>query len=174
MSEKINVDEIAEIKDRVPVGRYQCKLLDVDARESKAQKPMVTALFEVLEGEHVGAEITIFYSLTVSTGKNGRKFAGGIIDLKKTFAAVGKPLPSGFNMPYGDMEAAEQVRKLYAKQVGQLKVEIAVLPDKGREQKFDSDGKPIQYTRAQVIGTKKVTVAPTSDSIVDDLEEALA
>ena len=175
MSEKISIDEIIEIKERVPVGRYQARLLDVDARESKAQKPMVTALFEVLDGEHAGAEITIFYSLVVTPGKRGGVFAGGILDLKKTFAAVGTPLPAGFNMPYGDMAAAEQIRKLYHKNLHGKTVEIAVLPDKGREQKFDSEGKPIVYTRAQVIGKKKTTVAAAGKSdIVDDLEEALA
>lgn len=171
----VNIDEITSIGERLPIGRYFARLASVEAKLSKSQKPMVVALFEVSEGEHEGLETVIYYSLFVSQ-KNGRKYAGGILDLKRAFNVIGTALPPNFQMPCASentteeeaLANADKVRKLYAKNFANKIVEIAVLEDKGRK----SDNPDIKYTRTQVIGLKKAAAKPASTGdIFDDLEE---
>ena len=171
----VNIDEITSITERVPVGRYPAKLLSVEAKLSKNTKPMIVAVFEVTEGPLEGSEITIWYSLFVSV-KNGKKYAGGILDLKRTFAAIGTPLPSGFNMPCSTehtpedeaLQNADKVRKLFVKNFANKVVDVAVVVDKDRKDQASDQ----VYTRAFVAGLKtKTGAAKATTDILDDLDD---
>lgn len=171
----VNIDEITSITERIPVGRYPSKLLSAEAKMSKSNKPMITAVFEVTDGEQEGSEITIWYSLYVSV-KNGKKYAGGILELKRSFAAIGTPLPNGFNMPCATehtpedeaLQNADKVRKLFVKNFANKAVDVAVVVDKERPA---TEGQI--NTKAFVSGlrTKVGAAAKASSDILDDLDE---
>lgn len=165
MSEQthINVDEISAISDRVPPGRYTARLNAVEGKASKAGKPMVQATFEVLKGEHEGRDATAFYSLTVSQGKDGRKYASGIIEMKRAFSAVNAPLPNSYSFPLDASAAA----KLFHSKIYGKNVEIAILEEIDTKGNLDSDGNPKKYTRVKVLGAgsspSTVVATPAGD-----------
>jgi hypothetical protein len=159
----INVDEIAEFGQRPPVGKYIATLSSVEGKESKAKKPMFVATFVVSEGEHEGKELTVFHSLVTSKSKDGRTIAGGIADAKRTFAAIGNPLPAGFAFPLSPDHAAT----LYGKRLKGHRVEIVVFTEPARSGELGEDGKPKVYTRTKVVGAVKAPAAVAAQAVDD-------
>lgn len=165
----VNIDEIVGAGSRVPAGRYAAKLIAVEGKESKKQKPMIEARFEIQEGDQAGSDLLAFYSLIVMAPKKaGQKpFAPGIVEMKTAFAAAGAPLPAGFGFPLEPNAAA----KVFAKSLGKKLLDIAVLEEKSK----DADtGEERINTRVKVLGLAKgkgapaAAAAPVQESI-DDL-----
>jgi hypothetical protein len=154
----VNIDEIASGSPIVPPGRYTATLFAVEGKQSKADKPMLETSFLVTSGDHENEEIRIWYSLAV-TEKNGKKYAGGLADIKRTFAAVGKPLPANFAFPLDASIAAQ----LFGKRLKAAVVEVVVLEEKP---KVEGD-KP--RTRAQVVGLAKAVSTATAAPVAADL-----
>lgn len=150
----INVDEIVGVGVRVPAGRYVAKLIAVEGKVSKNQKPMVEARFEIQEGEQEGSDLLAFYSLSVTPPKKaGQKpFAPGIVEMKTAFAACGAALPSGYGFPIDEKQAA----KLFAKQLGKKQLDIAVLEEKSKDKET---GEERTNTRVKILGLKKGNAA---------------
>lgn len=140
----VNLDELTPIGAFVPPGRYTAALQSVEGKKSKNDNPMVVAEFVVNGGDQEGNSITIWYPLVV-TEKNGKKYAGGIMDLKRTFAAIGKPLATNFAFPLDANLAA----KAYGTKLKGVSVEIAVLKE------MDRLDPTKERTRAQVVGLAK-------------------
>lgn len=176
MSDTVNIDEIAGNYRQPPIGRFTAKLLSAEAKLSKAEKPKIEALFEITEGEHEGAEVVIHYSLFV-TIKDGKKRAGGILDLKRTFAAVGTPLPSNFNMPCATehtpqdegLQNADKVRKLFIKNLTGKKLELETIIDKSRPAANPDYVNTKSFIRGLV--TRGEAASKASSDILDDLDE---
>lgn len=152
----ILLGDLAEVVERVPTGRYVARLNSVDTRESKSENknPMIVPEFEIVEGEHEGESVQVFHVLTVTQGKNGKPYSRGITDIKKTFNAIGAPIPLTTRIPYGSLENAQKVAELYHKKLKGKKVTLLVTEDK-------SKGGEKTYTRAQVIGLAEKSVGST-------------
>lgn len=148
-NQTINVDDIAVIGDRLPAGRgYIARIGTVEGKKSRNDKPCVYATFEVIKGEHEGKEATCFFSLSVTKGKDGRTYASGIVEMKRIFAAIGKPLAANFGFPLNEQTAAQ----LLHKKLQGLQVELAVIEEKDRNGATDDNGNVKVYTRTKVIG----------------------
>jgi len=157
----INVDDVAEFGERVPPGKYTAMLNACEGKDSKAGKPMAVATFVVQEGPQEGNEITVFYSLTTSKAKNGKTIAGGVAEAKRTFAAIGKPLPSGFAFPL----AADHAAKLIASKLKGEKVDILVYKETDRKGATDEDGNVKVYDRSKVVGKSNKTPTEAPDEV---------
>lgn len=173
----INVDEIVGVGARVPAGRYVAKLIAVEGKMSKKDKPMIEARYEIQEGKDAegndrsGDDLLAFYSLAVTAPKKKgqRPFAPGIVEMKTAFAAVGAPLPAGYGFPIDEKQAA----KLFAKQLGKKLLDIAVLEEKTKDKETNEER---INTRVKILGLAKkgaAAAAPAasgeSTSSVDDL-----
>jgi hypothetical protein len=152
--ETIRIDEISDVGAIVPDGRYTARLVDAQGKMSSNPtnpNPMVIATFEIMKGEYEGLETSKFYVLNVSR-KNGKVYAGGIMDFKKTCAAVGRPLAPGFAFPL-DKEAAA---RLLQKTLNGLSLDITVKSEVSKK-----DGK--NYTRVNVNGLATAGVQTVDD-----------
>jgi hypothetical protein len=188
----VNVDEVTPIGAILRQGRYPGRLLTVEGSISKAKpdgkggNPMIVATYVVTGGEAEGLEAKIWYTLTVST-KNGKKFAGGVIDAKKAFAAAGKPLPSGFAfpaIPSGDpsiteadkQRVADTAAQLYGKRLKGTDVELLVtnesplLDPDTQEQRKDAEGNLLWRTRTTIIGAVNKAPAVAIPANVADFD----
>jgi len=160
----VNVDELTPIGASVGAGRYTARLATCEGKNSKANKPMVEVEWDILSGSNIegedetGNSIRNWHSLTVSE-KNGKKYAGGIIDIKKTFANIGSPLPSGYPFPL----AAPQAAALFAKKLAGKNVELVVVKEKSKTE-TDSEGNAKVYTRVQVVGLAAGAAASHDDT----------
>jgi hypothetical protein len=156
----INIDDLSEGGGRVPAGRYRARLMQSEGKTSKKGNPMLEVAWLILEGDFEGSECKQWFPLVVSEAKNGsgKKYSGGIMDMKRTFSAVEKPLPSGFKFPL-DANTANQ---LFAKRLKGVEVELALIDEKPNE-----DGKV--FTRTQVIGmwNKKPVAVGTAEEHFD-------
>ena len=97
-----------EVKDqegvysRIPDGEYLANLSDITVGESKAGKPMVTMVFDILQGEYEGKQHRKFLMLTgkdeMQTRQNLNRFATEIkklgVDTSKGFNAAIEDLPN--------------------------------------------------------------------------------
>jgi hypothetical protein len=156
----ININEIVEGGGFKPLepGKYTARLSGVDGVMSKGTppNPQVVATFEILDGESEGEEHRVYYVLSEPrVGKDGKKRSRGITGVKAALAAVGEPMPGNFDFPYGDLESAQKVAKLYGKKLGGKNVTIVV-----EHEPNISGGKPW-------VNTKIVGVA--SGASIDDL-----
>ncbi len=180
----VNVDDVTPIGAYLGQGRYVGRLLTSEGQISKAKpdgkggNPMVVATLVVTQGEKEGLEAKQWYTLTVSN-KNGKKYAGGVMDAKKAFAAVGKPLPSGFAfpaIPAGDpsiteadkQRVADTAAALFGKRLKGIDIEFLITNESPRinqdtgEPMKDSQGNAMYNTRTTIIGAPsaaKATVA---------------
>jgi hypothetical protein len=160
--ETVRLDEISDIGAVVPDGRYTARLTGAEGKMSKAEtpNPMVVANFEILKGEHEGLESSKFFVLNVSR-KNGKVYAGGIMDFKRTLANVGKPLPTGYAFPL-DKDAAAN---LLVKSLKGMNLDISI-----KSEKNTKDGKT--YSRLQVNGLASGGVETVDDdNEFDDFED---
>lgn len=157
----VNIDEITEIGQRVPVGRYSCRLIACEGKLSKKSKPMVQATWEVLKGEHEGSEITLFYSLSVTQKKDKRgtlrTYASGIVEMKAALAASGNPVPANYQFPL-DMHKAAQ---LYAKACKSKIMDVLVTPDSydEKDESGNPTGKKVETTRAKLVASQQAQQA---------------
>jgi hypothetical protein len=140
----INIDSINSIGESVPFGRYVCQLVSAEGKEVR-DTPTVIASFEVLEGDYAGMEVSVFYRISATKGKDGKWYSQGISAMKSAFSAVGKALPKGFDFPMGKDQAA----LLYARRMKDLKVEIAVMEQTYTDRTTNELKKT---TRRQVVG----------------------
>lgn len=95
-----------EVKDqdgvysRIPDGEYLANLSDITVGESKAGKPMVTMVFDILQGEYEGKQHRKFLMLTgkdeMQTRQNLNRFA---TEIKK----LGVDTSKGFNAAIEDL-----------------------------------------------------------------------
>lgn len=97
-----------EVKDqegvysRIPDGEYLANLSDITVGESKTGKPMVTMVFDILQGEYEGKQHRKFLMLTgkdeMQTRQNLNRFATEIkklgVDTSKGFNAAIEDLPN--------------------------------------------------------------------------------
>lgn len=97
-----------EVKDqegvysRIPDGEYLAILSDITVGESKTGKPMVTMVFDILQGEYEGKQHRKFLMLTgkdeMQTRQNLNRFATEIkklgVDTSKGFNAAIEDLPN--------------------------------------------------------------------------------
>lgn len=97
-----------EVKDqegiysRIPDGEYLANLSDITVGESKTEKPMVTMVFDILQGEYEGKQHRKFLMLTgkdeMQTRQNLNRFATEIkklgVDTSKGFNAAIEDLPN--------------------------------------------------------------------------------
>jgi hypothetical protein len=152
----INIDEISEIGQNVPIGRYIMRVTDVVPHVSGKDNDVVFATGPVLRGidgkpsEQEGLDLRLAFNLGVYLSpKNNKKYAGGISDMKAAFAAVGKPLPRGFNLDLNP----NSVARLVAERLGKLNLDVLVYEELGK------DGKT--YNRSRVLGIEGQTGAVT-------------
>ena len=180
----VNIDDIQVISQRLEVGKYRGKLLQVVGEIAKKSKnPMVVVTLVVTEGPGEGEEAKMWHSLAVSKGKNGKSYAGGLIDLRTVFARVGKPLPAGYAIPAVPSKddtieedvkrkVADTVAALYAKRLNGLDLEFAIkddgeqMEDDGKTPKIDPNtGVAYRNTRTEIIGLfKKASAVSTAAS----------
>ena len=118
----IDIDSIVNTGSFLRDGRYTAHLQSVEGKQSKAGKPMVVVSFVVDKpDEHAGLEGQIYFSLAV-TEKDGRVFAGGVAEAKRSFASIGKPLPAKYAFPL-DPDAAA---KLFASKLKSVSLDVVV------------------------------------------------
>jgi len=153
--DSIRIDQIADMGAKPEEGRFVARLSDVKPMRTKTDNhyPMVITVLEIMRGEWEGAEIGKISVLNVSKDKKGRVTAGGIMDLKRTFANVGRPLPVDYAFPLDENAAAALVKQ----KLGGLLLDISVSPDK----------KNPQYTRVQING---VAGESSSDADFEDFD----
>lgn len=151
----INIDEISDIGAILPNGRYVAKLTAVNPKEGiDGGAGTVEAVWEVLEGEHEGTDIRIWYGLKITKNTKGDKvryYAPGISQMKAEFNNVGSPLPPGFPFPT-DVTAAA---RLYAQHMIVTKVpraHIALIED-SYEDKETHEKKIVQRKRVLGLAT---------------------
>jgi hypothetical protein len=124
----INIDEIADQGAKVEDGTYTFRLKEAKGSDKKI---MTIAEFEVTSGGFEGFTATKFFLLV-----NGDKgpFNLGILDVKKTLAAIGKPLEAGYPFPLD----GEAVAKLLTKRFGNMKVTgvVATTTNKKTQKSF--------------------------------------
>lgn len=96
-------DEVKDqegIYSRIPDGEYLANLSDITVGESKAGKPMVTFIFDILQGEYEGKQHRKFLMLTgkdeMQTRQNLNRFA---TEIKK----LGVDTSKGFNAAIEDL-----------------------------------------------------------------------
>jgi hypothetical protein len=166
MLESVALGDIVEFGERVPLGRYPCRLIACDGKLSKKNKPMVQATFEVVSGEHQGAEIPIFYTMYRGKDKRGRTMAPGIMEMVKALHEIGMPLGDDFRFPADEHGFhAQKMAALYGRAFKEKVVDILILPDV-RDEKDDAGsptGKKIEGTRAKVAKSEHAPVAAKSD-----------
>lgn len=150
----IDIDSIVNTGDFLREGRYTAHLISAEGQQSKAGKPMVIATFVVDKpDENAGLEGRIYFSLSV-TEKDGRIFAGGISEAKRTFAAVGKALPAKYAFPL-DPDAAA---KLVASKLKGVALDVVVTKEVRQDQKND-DGTPKYRYSPKIVGAAKAAAA---------------
>ena len=154
--ETVSISSISDVGAEAPDGTYVIRLVEAKGKMSKAVEPnpMVIADFEILEGEYEGLEISKFFVLNVSR-KNGKVYAGGIMDFKKTLENVGRPLAKSFPFPLDKDVAAN----LLTKNLKGLKLNATKTSEVSKK-----DGK--QYSRLQITG-----LATPNVEEVEDVEE---
>jgi hypothetical protein len=154
----IDVDSIVNTGDFLREGRYTAHLISAEGQMSRADKPMVVATFVVDKpDESAGLEGRIWFSLAV-TEKDGRIFAGGVSEAKRTFAAIGKPLPSKYAFPL-DPDAAA---KLVAQKLKGVALDIVVTKE-ARQDVRNDDGTPKYRYPAKIVGAAKAAAVAASD-----------
>lgn len=114
-----------EVKDqegvysRLPDGEYLTNLIDIVVGESKSQKPMVTMVFEVTNGEYEGQQHRKFLMLTgkdeQQTRQNLNRFATEMkklgVDTSKGFSSTIEQLPK-----FTDKECKIKIETTVSKQ----------------------------------------------------------
>jgi len=158
----INIDEISSITDRLPVGRgYIARLGEAQGKKSRSGSDMVEATWEIQKGPYVGTDAKTFYSLIVKKSpKNGKTYAFGISEMKRLFAAIGKPLPASFGFPLN----ADAAAKLFATKLKGVSVELAAFEEEDRKGELDDNGNIKKYTRIKVIGPASTLAAIPTES----------
>lgn len=148
MPNTIDIDSIVNTGDFLREGRFTAHLISSEGKDSKAGKPMVIASFVVDKpDEHAGLEGRIYFSLAV-TEKDGRIFAGGIAEAKRTFAAVGKALPAKYAFPL-DADAAA---KLVAQKLKGVALDIVVTKEARTDVPKNDDGTPKFRYSPKIVG----------------------
>jgi hypothetical protein len=176
----VSIDEIVEIGQTVPPGRYVVRMISCDAKASSKGNPMLVVTYEVMQGEHEGLEATCYYTLMAVKGKDGRVYAGGLTELRKIFAAVGKPLPAGYkwelgnpSVPNSNEKSMALYRKMFMEKVSAMvKLEMLIVPDKNSPRKNrdtdelvkDDDGNQLYNSRRTIVGLANRSVAPSASN----------
>lgn len=188
-AETIDLGAISEIGVQIPLGRYRAKLSAVNPKTTKTEppKPMVEAIFDIVEGEQQGLTANCYYVISVTkresviNGKSTTKlYAPGIMDFKAACAAVGQPVPNE-NFPLDATRAAKLYGTKLHPQHGH--VELAVFEERRKKKNddgkwvddLDDAGKPKMTTRVKVVGLWKATsqsgaIALGSAAAVDPLK----
>ena len=157
----INLDDIAEIGEIVPVGRYCAALAVCNGKTSKNGNPMLEVRYEVKQGDQMGSEIAAWYTLTVTRGKNGKLYSPGLQELKAIFTAVGVPAPSPF--PLDQTLAAQAFGIALA---GKL-LDIHVIAESRDEDELDAAGnktgnkKKVTRNKPKIVGLWSSNAAAT-------------
>jgi hypothetical protein len=151
----INIDEIADYSERLPVGRgYIAKLAAAEGgKNDGAEFGKVVATWEVIKGEYEGRDARSTYTLYHKANKTGAFFAPGISEMKRIFAAIGKALPKSFGFPSEENAAA----RLFGTKLKGVTVELAVFEElavdrKTKDPVLDDEGKQKKYQRVKVMG----------------------
>lgn len=158
----INIDEITDIGQTLPDGKYVARLSAVNGKDPREPggAGTVEAIWDVLgEGPNAsyeGMEIRIWYGLKVTrSGKNEKLYAAGISEIKQAFGAVGYTLPAGFAFPLNSVEAA----KVYGAVLAPNRfprIEIALFGDKYT----DAQGNVKEIQRKKILGVPGASTAP--------------
>ena len=159
----IDLDTIAGGGTVVPGNtKYVTELASVTgvAASKGSGKPMVTAVFEIKEGDYEGLELNKYYSMIILAPRKpgGKPFAPGLYELRADLTACGYTFPSGKQFPtkggFGDQDKAAA---LLGKALRGKRVEIynAQEPRKNKETKEierNEDGSVVYTTRPRIIG----------------------
>jgi hypothetical protein len=148
----VDIDTIADQGARVEDGTYTFRLKEAKGSDKKV---MTIAEFEVVSGEFEGFTATKFFLLINKNKKTGNEepFSLGILDVKKSLAAIGKPLEPGFPFPLD----GEAVAKLLTKRFGNMKVTGVVATTKNKTTQKEFSGLTI--------------TGPAIQTVVEDVEE---
>lgn len=157
--ETVDINNISDIGAKPDDGRYVARYLDYKAMKTKTDNhyPMVITTLEIMRGEFEGFEIGKISVLNVSKDKRGRTTAGGIMDLKRTFANIGKPLPQNFAFPLDE----EACGKLIESKLKGLLLDIT----------YKTDEKNPQYSRIQINGLAGGGTAAEDDEEFEEYPE---
>ena len=153
----INIDEIADQGAQVPDGVYTFRLKDVKGSD---KKNMTIAEFEVVSGEFEGFASTKFFLLEKEDKGVVKPFNLGILDVKKTLAAIEKPLEAGYPFPLD----GEAIAKILTKRFGNMKVVGEIKTTKNKKTGKEFSG---LYITGPYIGGAAEEVEDFDDAYLD-------
>lgn len=145
--DQIAIDEVTDINQVVPIGRYTAKMTNGSSSISQANNPVATIYLTILEGENEGMDILKRFTMiaTERTEANGRKtvFSNAVSEIKAICHAVGDPLPKGYVVNGNP----DEVCKLMAQKIGKKKLDVLVF-----ETKYKKNGEEKTYIDSRILG----------------------
>jgi len=151
--EYLDFEHVSESSDPLPdVGEYVCRLSKLDPGQSRKGDPMVTAAFDVLEGQFEGHTIKFYFWLGAKIDpKTKRVFAPGAAEVKASLTAIGAPLDAETLKRFP--RDATKVAKMFGHPFYGKRVRIRIL-NVTEKRKDQETGEKVEQTvkRAKIVG----------------------